>query len=223
MRGGVAAVANGVAAAMSRTSDDSDVGHRGIGSGDAIFVAFLWLFLGCDLANGAKTDFSQRTGGEASVGSKLPDDKNEECVESTCAIQLEQRMRSCGERIRTATSRLGRCKHDRTEPRLSRGRPSPTGDDACQIARPSDDGLCPSDEQCPAGRRERDNEIYDGRYSTKGPWPPVGRLDRSAPPNGIYWSACFGAVMISRRKETPRGHGDETQTVKQAVGTFCQD
>lgn len=73
---------------MSRTSDDSDVGHRGIGSGDAIFVAFLWLLLGCDLANGAKTDFSQRTGGEASVGSKLPDDKNEECVESTCGYTI---------------------------------------------------------------------------------------------------------------------------------------
>lgn len=33
----------------------------------------------------------------------------------------------------------------------------------------------------------------------------------------------LGAVMISRLSETPRGHGDDTQTAKQAVGTFCRD
>ena len=94
---------------------------------------------------------------------------------------------------------------DWTGPKPSRGRPPTTGMTLVKYIGRWTSEFCPSDDFCPAGRRERDNEIYDGRCFTKGPWLPVGKAGSIGAARRQLLAGVLGTVMISRPKETREG------------------
>jgi hypothetical protein len=56
--------------------------------------------------------------------------------------------------------------------------------------------------------------LDQGSLASRGEAGSIGAAQRHLLVSG------FGAVMIPRLEETPWGHDDDMQTVKQAVGTF---